>query len=634
MRQQDHTQVRAKKPDLVTPEPAGPATEAAGPAFDAAAAEAGRPPRGWARRPIVVHLAVLLGYIAVGIVVTWPRASFLAGRLPDTRDAASYVWGFWWMARSVEHLSNPWSTSLLAAPVGTQLGLHTLMPLPGVLLAPVTILFGPSATYNLLSIALPGLLCYAMYRVARLWLPSQIAAIAAGGFFGYSVIVVFWTWNHVNLAAGALCVPIAVEAAVRLRRRPGLGQAAVLGLVLGAAVLVDQDSALMAGIAAGAALLPLLVARPVKAGAGDRSIASRLLSAPQWARLLPLAFAGVVAAVVASPQLLAIRDEVAVGGTPVQPDAGSYLAGATIPNVIEPSPRLGDYGLHIPHSPDFITYGAVLTVLALLGLVLAWRTRTARWLGLAWLGATVLALGSSLRIGDAMYVPVAQVWHGVRLSSVLPYTWLVRIPGIESFRVPARVAEIGLVPAAVLAGFAVDWFRRNARVALVAVFALALLEAGLSTPAGERSMPTSLPGLDRPIAADTSGSIVVDVPFGLRGGVGLRGAAFAPECQVIATADGHPLAVATLSRIPPATARGIRSQPFYADLMTIQNGHDYFTAESLKVAAQNARSMHVGWVLLWAGEHHVHQFLVSTGFRFAYRAHGVAVYRPASRVGG
>jgi hypothetical protein len=124
------------------------------------------------------------------------------------------------------------------------------------------------------------------------------------------------------------------------------------------------------------------------------------------------------------------------------------------------------------------------------------------------------------------------------------------------------------------------------------------------------------------------------VPFGLRGGVGLRGAAFAPECQVIATADGHPLAIATLSRIPPATARGIRSQPFYADLMTFQKGHDYFTAESLKVAAQNARSMHVGWVLVWAGESHVHQFLVGTGFRFAYRAHGVAVYRPASRAGG
>ena len=32
-------------------------------------------------------------------------------------------------------------------------------------------------------------------------------------------------------------------------------------------------------------------------------------------------------------------------------------------------------------------------------------------------------------------------------------------------------------------------------------------------------MPTTLPALDRPIIADHSGSIVLDVPFGLRGGI-------------------------------------------------------------------------------------------------------------------
>jgi hypothetical protein len=632
MSQQDQAQAQQAKQDLPTTKPAGPAPETASPASNAARSRAAGLVRGWARHPVVLHLAVLVGYIALGILLTWPRASYLAGRLPDTRDAASYVWGFWWMAHSVAHLTNPWSTTMLAAPVGTQLGLHTLMPLPGVLLAPVTILFGPSASYNLLAIALPGLLSYAMYRVARLFLPSQISAIAAGGFFGYSVIVVFWTWNHVNLAAGALCVPIAVEAAVRLRRRPGLLQAGVLGLVLGASVLVDQDSALMAGLAAGAAALPLLFARRAPAEAGDRSIAARMLSAPRWARLLPLGFAVAVAAVVATPQILAIQNEIAVGGPPVPPDAGSYLGGTTIPTVFEPSPRVGQLGLHIPHSPVFVTYGAVLTILAVLGLVLTWRSRTARWLALAWLGAAALALGSSLRIGHASYFPVAQVWHDVRLSSVLPFTWLVRIPGLASFRVPARFAEVGLVPAALLAGFAVDWIRRNARVALIGVFALALLEAGLSTPAGQKSMPTTLPALDRPITADTSHSIVVDLPFGLRGGVGLRGSAFAPECEVIATSDGHPLAVATLSRVPPATAKGIRNQLFYADLMTIQRGHTSFTAANLVLAAQNASNMHVGWVLVWAGEHHVRPFLLATGFRFAYRAHGVAVYRPASDV--
>ncbi|HUZ53981.1 MAG TPA: hypothetical protein VMU94_15835 [Streptosporangiaceae bacterium] len=602
-------------------------------ALDARATE----PDGAARRrparvlhPVAVHLMVLLGYIGAGIAVTWPHASYLAGRMAATRDAGCYVWDFWWMARSVEHLSSPWSTSYLAAPVGTQLGFHTLMPLAGVVMLPVTTMFGPTASFNLLSIALPGMQSYAMYRVARLWLPSQIAAIAAGGFFGYSVIVDYWAWVHVNLAAGALFVPLALEAAARLRRRPGPAQALILGLVIGASVLVDQDSALMAAMLAAAALLPWLLGRPAPPDPADMSIAARILSAPRWTRLLPLALAALAAGVVASPQLLAIAHEIKVAGPPATPSATAYLAGAWLPNVVEPSPRVTNLGLSIPHSPDFTTYGAVLTALAIAGLVLAWRQRTAWGLAIAWAGATVLAMGSAIHIGASTYVPLAQVWHGVPLSSLMPYTWIVRTPGLASFREPARIAEVGLVPAALLAGFTVNWLREHAAPVLVAVLAVGVLEAGLCTPAGFGAMPTALPALDRPIAADHSRSIVVDVPFGIRGGAGLLGAPFAPESQVLATADDHPLAVANLSRITPATASGIRGEPFYRALMRVQKGHYQLSAAQLTATARNARRMDIGWVLLWTADRHLQQYLLATGFRCDYRASGVAVYRPAS----
>ena len=107
---------------------------------------------------------------------------------------------------------------------------------------------------------MPGLLAYAMYRLARLWVPSQVGAIAAGAFFGFSSMLDFQTWVHINLAAGALFLPITLEAAVRLRRRPGFGQAIVLGLVLAASMLTDQESAVMALMLAGLALLPWLFA--------------------------------------------------------------------------------------------------------------------------------------------------------------------------------------------------------------------------------------------------------------------------------------------------------------------------------------------------------------------------------------
>jgi hypothetical protein len=585
------------------------------------------------RHPVALHVAVLLGYIGAGVAVTWPHITYLAGRLPYNRDAATYVWNFWWMARSVEHLSSPWSTTYLAAPVGTELGLHALMPLPGVVMMPVTVLFGPSASYNALCIALPGLLSYAMYRVARLWLPSQIAAIAAGGFFGFASLVDFWTWNHVNLAAGALFIPLALETSIRFRRRPGPRQAIILGLTLGAGVLVDQDSALMAAVVAVAALLPWLFGRRAPVDPADKSIATRILSGPRWIRPLPLVGAAIITAVVASPQLFAIKHEVDVGGPAIPPDAHSYRGGATFPNLFEPSQRVNDLGLPIPHTPNYATYGTALTILAIAGLALAWRRRSAWGLALGWLGATVLAMGSTLNIGTHTYVPVAQVWRGVQLSSIMPYTWLVHAPGLASFRVPARITVVGLAAAALLAGYAVNWLRHHAPRVMIAVLAVAVLEAGLSTPPGAGTMPTALPALDRPIAADHSGSIVVDVPFGIRGGVGMRGDPFAPESQVLATADGHPLAVANLSRIPPATDSGIHSEPFYADLMTVQNSRYHFTNEHLIEAAENARSMHIGWVLLWTPDPHIRHFLRTTGFQFAYQAHGVWVYRPAQPTG-
>ena len=129
----------------------------------------------WARSRAGRQIAVLVGFLAAGVLFTWPRASYLwAHKLPGTRDAAGFVWGFWWVARSIVHLSNPWSTHYIAAPVGTQLGFHTLMPLPGLIMTPVTLAFSSSASYNLLSALAPGLLAYAMYRAARLWVPSQL----------------------------------------------------------------------------------------------------------------------------------------------------------------------------------------------------------------------------------------------------------------------------------------------------------------------------------------------------------------------------------------------------------------------------------------------------------------------------
>ena len=596
------------------------------------------------RHPVTAHLALLIAYLAAGVAVTWTRAIYLTQHvLPgDARDPGLFVWDFWWMARCVAHLSDPFSTSYLAAPVGAPLAYHTLMPLPGVLMTPVTLIYGPSFTYNLLCAAAPGLICYAMYRAARLWLPSQTGAIATGALFGLSTMMTWNAWYEIQAALGAIFLPLALEAAVRLRRRPGWRQATILGVVLGAALLTDQESAILAGVLAVLALLPWLLRRTG--------------GAPEvWGRLRCAAIAAAVTIVVASPEIIAMILQRADAAEPQAPLASDYAqSGANLQQIFAPSPRVGFFGLNVladdyRHAGDSLTftaYGVVLTALALLGLVVWWRRRHARLLGLLWLGATFTAMGTGIVIGSHRYVPVAEFWHGISVSLIMPYTWMVRLPFLSSYREANRITELGLVPAALLAGAAVNWLRYHSRTIMVAALALAVLEAGTvgdsSGPTPAVTMPTAMPALDGPIAADHSGSIVVDIPFGVRSAVPLpdEGAGFNPEAEVQATADGHPRAIAYISRLPESEEAAVRRHPFYAYLLDAQSTpdslygdlftpHDSAASARLAAARQDARRMGVGWAIAWSSTPVIRHYLTATGFRFDYRAEGATVYRLA-----
>jgi hypothetical protein len=627
----------------ITAKPPAPRTAPPGPGAPAAS------PPGWRRLvrargralatgPAGRHLALLACYVTVGIAVTWPRATYLVnGKLQATRDAGVYVWDFWWMAHAVEHLANPWYTRSIVAPTGVQLGYHALMPLEGVLMMPVTVLFGPSASYNLLSILMPGLMCYAAYRVARLWLPTQTGAVFAGAFFGLSTIMAWHAWYQLNLAAGAVFLPLALEAAVRLRRSAGGRgggwgrQAVILGLVLGASLLTDQQSFVLVLIVVLAALVPWLVSRAWR----ERAAAA--------------ATATVVSLLVAGPQIAAMVAQTRSGGAtiPAGTVATDYVySGTEFPSLFGVSPRAVRLGLtwlkpvsYHGHTLDGVpTFGLALSVLAVFGLVVSWRRRSAWQLAALWLASAALALGVVLKIGTHAYMPFAQTWHGVRLSGIMPFTWFVQIPGMAGFREAGRLTMLGVLPAALLAGAAVDWLRRRAAVLLIPVLVLAALEAGWAGNLTVGTMPTALPALDRPIAADHSGSIVVDVPFGVRGGVPLtrEGGAFDPEAQVLATADGHPRAVGYLSRLPEKTLMSVRRNAFYAGLMSAQGQprglvlsvtglHSY--PALLAAARADVRRMDIGWVIVWQRFPGVLAYLAKTGFRFDYAADGAWVYQ-------
>lgn len=599
------------------------------------AARASRPRR---LRPVAPEVIVLAGFIAAGVAACWPRATFIAGGMPmDARQAPLDVWSLWWVAHQITHLGNPWFTTQLAAPVGIQLGFDTLMPLVGTVMAPVTLLFGPSASYNVLAIVTPGLAAYATYRAARLWLPGRAGAIAAGAFFGLSGMVASQDWEHLHTAIGAVFLPLTLEAAVRLRRDPTLRRGILLGLAVGASILVDPEAAVMAAIIAALVLVSWLAGRP----SADQRRADRLLA---------IAPSALTALVVASPQLLAMARAAGRGG-PRRPPIANYVHfAAELPSLFAPSPRLASYGLtglassyHAHRSFELLaTFGLVLTVTAALGVLVGLRRPQTKGLALLWLGGAAFALGPTLFVGGRQLVPLAQTWRGLRVSPVMPYTWLIRLPGLASFREADRFALVGLVGAALLAGAAVDWMRRHAWPVIIVVAVLGGLEAGWPGDAGQPTMPTALPALDRPIAADHSGSVVVDVPFVVRGPQ-VYGSAVSPFPLVLATADGHPRAISYTAMVPRRTVAGISGHSFYSGLVAAQSGRTISPAQ-LAAARLDLRTLDVGWILVWPprwalavypvgqrpAEHYglIRRYLAETGFVLRYRADGVSAYRP------
>ena len=624
----------------------GPAVGEATPAAATASAD-GEPKRRNLLR-WVPDTIVLVVFLIAGIAATWPRATYLVdGKVPLDSDQSQYIWNFWWVAKQVSHLGNPWFTNYLAAPVGVRLGYDTLTPLLGIVMTPVTMAFGATASYNFVTIVTPGLAAYAMYRLARLWLPSRTGAIAAGAFYGFSSMLTSQVWLHLHTAFGCIFLPLTLEAAVRLRRRPGIARGIVLGVVVGCALLVDQELAVMAIVLAVLALLPWLV----------RQREPRAF----WAS----AVAAVSAVVVASPQIYELKKAGGKEG-PSTNLYGSYVHyAARLPSLFAPSPHLASYGLtglasiynthmsalrQASHANEMVaTFGVVLTLTALGGLIAGWRRRGTGRLALLWLGSSVLALGPTFVVLGHTFAPLATRWHGIRVSLLMPYSWMIRLPVLSSFREADRLALFGLVAAALLAGAAVDWLRWNGRAVIVVVAVLGALEAGWSGITNARTVPASLPAVDGPIAADHSGSVVVDVPFVISGPVKYGFPAGAPQYALnLATQDGHPRAMSYVSGVPMRTIDGIAAHPFYSGLVDAENGTTV-TPAHLAAARQDLRTLHIGWVVIWGPSWtpsfpmgHIDtkqrdrvnrraiKYLEETGFKFDYQADGVLVYRPAS----
>src|SRR5205807_7716604 len=82
------------------------------------------------------------------------------------------------------------------APAGFNLAWTTPMMLPAILVAPLTVAFGPVVAYNVLCVLAPAIAAWTCFFLCRKITASYLAAMAGGYIFGFSAYSLAETRGH------------------------------------------------------------------------------------------------------------------------------------------------------------------------------------------------------------------------------------------------------------------------------------------------------------------------------------------------------------------------------------------------------------------------------------------------------
>ncbi len=252
--------------------------------------EAGRNDRSaWLRGAAALGLYVVASVLFFGRqALSDPSHVCACNGSPDT---AAYMWGLAWWPHAIAHAINPFISTAIWAPDGINLAANAAIPAPSLLMAPVTELFGPIASYNVLSLVCPALAAWFAFLLCRYVSRNWWASLAGGYVFGFSTYEIAQLTGHLNLVFIFL-VPAAVHLVLlRLDARVSRRRFVVLLAIVLLLLLGSSTEMLFTLLSVGA--LTLLLS---------------YLLAPRWRpvilALVPeLLVTGVVACVVASPFL-------------------------------------------------------------------------------------------------------------------------------------------------------------------------------------------------------------------------------------------------------------------------------------------------------------------------------------------
>jgi dolichyl-phosphate beta-glucosyltransferase len=472
-----------------------------------------------ALRALGFHVVAIALFAVPAVVLWWhvwsghPSSTLTCG----CGDPAQEVWFMEWPAWAIAHLHSLFFSGAVNVPDGANLLSNTSGTLIGVLLAPVTWLFGPITATNValtLAPALSAWACFAALRPLITWKPG---AIAAGLVYGYSAaIVTSLAFGHVSvtfLVIPPLLFTTLYEIVIRQEhsvRRDGL----VLAALALTQFLISPEVLVMCLLFAVVGLLAVTVIgwRQVRVRSGHAlpalalavGVTAVLLAYPVWYGLAgPQAVTGMLFAL--AP----------VSGVPFSGvlSPGQYAAFA--PEYV----RFGGYlGRNGPPA-DYLGGGlAAVTVAS----VVVTRRRALTWLLLFLAAVTLwLALGGYLLSAPSW---LGHPWLPWRALSGLPLFKEILPDQFAPFLTlfVAFLIAIGLDALYVVHRRPTSWMARHLRAvvasatALVAVVALVPVFVTFDLPF--TVVPVRNPAFLRAVSsALPSGTVLLTIPFAVSG---------------------------------------------------------------------------------------------------------------------
>jgi hypothetical protein len=388
------------------------------------------------------HLLVVAVLLAVALVLAWrlvvsghPTSSVLC----QCGDPGQTVWFLEWVPWALGHGHNPLFTdAMFAGQGGANLLQSTSYLLPALVLSPVTVLFGPTAAFNVAAVAAPVLSGWCMFLAARrvsTFFPGQLLAALLWAFS--PLLVQNEMFGHLNYTV-LYFPPLLFCVLHELATGDGnpIAAGALGGLLVAAQFFTGTEPLALTALAAVVGSLVAIALSP-------RAALER------WRRLLAGVGSGAVVALVllGYPMVFLLTGPRHVVG---QPWPGWSIYGQSARAVVTAAGSTGPSGFsevggyYGPTGPGFAFLGVPLLVFLAASALAFWRRRVAWAVAVSGAFAYLCSLGTYLL---PLGASSSQAW--------LPWRYLRHLPLMAAVG-PGRFVMVVDAAAALLLAISLD----------------------------------------------------------------------------------------------------------------------------------------------------------------------------------